>query len=90
MQCRKCGIEIADKALICYRCGTATVEARVKPPAGRPKRPSLVPLVAALLVMLASIAFGMTAPEESPFGIVAWVVAGVAGLVAIRSLARRG
>ena len=27
MQCRNCGAEIADKALICYRCGTATTEA---------------------------------------------------------------
>ena len=26
MICRKCGTEIAAKALICYRCGTATTE----------------------------------------------------------------
>ena len=31
MQCRNCGIDIADKALICYRCGTATAEAKFKP-----------------------------------------------------------
>jgi hypothetical protein len=31
MQCRNCGTEIADKALICYRCGTATTEAKFKP-----------------------------------------------------------
>ena len=31
MHCRNCGIEIADKALICYRCGTATTEAKYKP-----------------------------------------------------------
>jgi len=31
--CRHCGIEIADKALICYRCGTATTEAKFKPAA---------------------------------------------------------
>jgi len=31
MQCRQCGIEIADKALICYRCGTATTEAKYQP-----------------------------------------------------------
>jgi uncharacterized membrane protein YvbJ len=30
MQCRNCGTEIADKALICYRCGTATTEAKYK------------------------------------------------------------
>jgi hypothetical protein len=31
MQCRNCGTDIADKALICYRCGTATTEAKFKP-----------------------------------------------------------
>ena len=31
MQCRSCGAEIADKALICYKCGTATTEAKYQP-----------------------------------------------------------
>jgi uncharacterized membrane protein YvbJ len=31
MKCRTCGTEIADKALICYRCGVATTEARYRP-----------------------------------------------------------
>ena len=31
MQCRNCGTEIADKALICYKCGTATTEAKYQP-----------------------------------------------------------
>ena len=35
MICTHCGTEIADKALVCYRCGQATVEPRVKPGAGR-------------------------------------------------------
>jgi hypothetical protein len=37
MTCRTCGIEIADRALICYRCGTATTEAKFKPPSTRPR-----------------------------------------------------
>ena len=32
MKCRYCGTEIAEKALICYRCGHATSGPRVKPP----------------------------------------------------------
>src|SRR5438132_614247 len=57
MQCRNCGTEIADKALICYRCGTATTEARYHPYVA-PRRRSrttliLVVLIAALLVLLA-------------------------------------
>jgi len=33
MTCRNCGTEIAEKALICYRCGKATTDPRIKPPA---------------------------------------------------------
>ena len=40
MRCRQCGTEIADKALICYRCGTATSEAKFKAPAAAGRRPS--------------------------------------------------
>jgi hypothetical protein len=32
MQCRYCSTEIADNALICYRCGRATTDPKVKPP----------------------------------------------------------
>jgi hypothetical protein len=33
MQCRSCGAQIAANALICYKCGAATEEPRIKPPA---------------------------------------------------------
>jgi hypothetical protein len=33
MTCRHCGTEIAAKALICYRCGKATSDPVVAPPA---------------------------------------------------------
>jgi hypothetical protein len=32
MKCRHCGTDIADKALICYRCGRATADPRVRAP----------------------------------------------------------
>ena len=66
MQCRNCGTEIADKALICFRCGTATTEAKFKPPPRRagPPRATLrvllgpglltIVVVAALAVLLAT------------------------------------
>jgi hypothetical protein len=38
MKCRSCGTEIAANALICYKCGTATTEPRIQPPAARPRR----------------------------------------------------
>ena len=57
MVCKYCGTEIADKALICYRCGNATTEPRIKPPAEgplfeRPRR-SRMPVVIAVLIVLA-------------------------------------
>ena len=56
MRCRQCGTEIADKALICYRCGTATTEAKFKAPAtagrGRPRRRALAYAVALVLLIL--------------------------------------
>ena len=61
MICAHCGTEIADKALICYRCGNATAEPRIKPPAEgslfeRPRRSGL-PIVAIVsLVVLAIVA----------------------------------
>jgi hypothetical protein len=61
MTCKYCGTEIADKALICYRCGNATTEPRIKPPTEgslfeRPRR-SRRPLVAlVILIVLALLA----------------------------------
>ena len=56
MICSQCGTEIADKALICYRCGHPTAEPRVKPPAegplfDRPRRVRL-PIAAIVLVLI--------------------------------------
>ena len=56
MQCRNCGTEIADKALICYRCGTATTEAKYKPHTpsrtGSSSTILIVTVVVLLLVLL--------------------------------------
>jgi len=64
MKCAHCGTEIADKALVCYRCGHATTEPRVKPPAEgslferpRRRRPSLTILLAILIVALLVVWF---------------------------------
>ena len=61
MICKHCGTEIADKALICYRCGSATTEPRVKPPADgplfdRPRRSRLPSVLLAIAVVLAFVA----------------------------------
>jgi hypothetical protein len=55
--CAHCGTVIADKALICYRCGRATSEPRIAPPQegsifDRPRR-SRWPLVIGAATLLA-------------------------------------
>lgn len=55
MICATCGTEIADKALICYRCGQATTAPRIKPPADgplfdRPRR-SRLPLISMVIAV---------------------------------------
>jgi hypothetical protein len=53
MICKHCGTEIADKALICYKCGNATTEPRIKPPADGPlfDRPRRSPLPVVIIVL---------------------------------------
>ena len=54
MTCKYCGTDIADKALICYKCGNATTEPRIKPPADGPLfvRPRRSPLPVVIIVLL--------------------------------------
>ena len=59
MLCTHCGTEIADKALICYRCGNATTEPRIKPPVEgslfeRPRR-SRFPIVAIVVIVILAL-----------------------------------
>jgi uncharacterized membrane protein YvbJ len=58
MTCTHCGTEIADKALICYRCGHATSEPRIKPPDDGPifTRPRRSPLPTVVLIILIIVA----------------------------------
>jgi uncharacterized membrane protein YvbJ len=59
MKCRQCGTEIADKALICYRCGTATTEAKYKPhtPARSRSSSSTIVMTTLVVVVLVVLAY---------------------------------
>jgi uncharacterized membrane protein YvbJ len=57
MICKYCGTEIADRALICYKCGHATTEPRIKPPDEsslfeKPRRSRLPMVVIVVLIVL--------------------------------------
>ena len=56
MTCTHCGTEIADKALICFRCGAAVTEAVTKPYVPQKQtRPVVVYVVFAILVLIAAV-----------------------------------
>lgn len=52
MQCIKCQTEIADNALICFRCGAATTD-RQREPAANQRRPVWLWVALVVLVALA-------------------------------------
>jgi hypothetical protein len=83
MTCRNCGAEIADKALICYRCGTATAEARRQPVplprGGAGLAGRLTPLLALVALVLAALYLGQAGGQVPP--VVSYSVAGLAALV---------
>jgi Flp pilus assembly protein TadB len=88
MICKHCGTEIADKALVCYRCGRATAEPRVQP--GRPPAArSPIPMVAALAVLILSALFMARAASGELPRAVSYVVAGLAVVVLVWWIARR-
>jgi hypothetical protein len=59
MQCRNCGTEIADKAIICYRCGAATADPVRRPAALRRRRRRIAPLILLILVVLLLLLAGL-------------------------------
>ena len=93
MICRKCGTEIADKAIVCYRCGTGTTEPLRQPAAVQRRRSRLLPLVALVLLVLFGLYLGqagqMVLPPDSRYGIAAEICIGVAIVVLIIRMARR-
>jgi hypothetical protein len=90
MRCRHCGTEIADKALICFRCGTATTEPAFKPVPIRGKRPSnLLSILALVLLVVLALYMGRMASGEAP-RILRWAAAATAiVLVVLRAWWRR-
>ena len=71
MKCRNCGTEIAEKALICYRCGESTTVPRVQPPPP-PAQRGPIPVIVAMLVIIAAAAFGLPYLAPGPERIAGW------------------
>ena len=91
MRCRHCGIEIANKALICYRCGTATTEATFKPAVPRRRRslPLIVSVIVLVMLLIAALYIGRTVTSDTP-RLLSWVAVAFAAVsVAILVYVRR-
>jgi hypothetical protein len=88
--CRQCGTEIADKAIVCYRCGRSTAEP-VRPTGTRKTRPagsSLISLAALVILVVAGLFMGTTATGQVP-RVVAWVLSALGVLILLWRLLRR-
>ena len=91
MICRNCGTEIADKAIVCYRCGTSTTQPVRKPVDVKRRRGILLPLVALILLALAALFLGQAGQTTVPpnYRVPAEVVLGAAIVVTVLRMIRR-
>ena len=92
MQCRNCGTEIADKAIVCYRCGTPTTDPVRRPVSLKPKRSPLVAYISAAMLLLLALYLGQasrTAAEPDPLRLAAAALAVAAIIVLLVRVVRR-
>jgi hypothetical protein len=92
MLCKSCGTEIAEKAIVCYRCGTATTDPVRRPAAIKPKRSNLLWVVIAVVLTLAGLALGQmsrTAADPEPLQLAAGLAVGLAVAVLLLTVFRR-
>ena len=74
MKCRNCSAEIAEKAIVCYRCGTPTADLaevpRHAPPAARGRFALIIVLVLAAVALALYVVFSgrAAAADADPTG----------------------
>jgi hypothetical protein len=89
MLCQNCGTEIADKAIVCFRCGQATA-APLRKPAPPPSRwRSVAALLALVLLALAALFLGRAGTIDVPMEVRYGVMAIAVALLGWRLVARR-
>lgn len=92
MQCRNCGTEIADKAIVCFRCGAATTDPVRRPAPPTRRRGRFLSLVVIALLLLIALYLGQasrTAANPDTLQTVAGVLTGAALLLLIVRVVRR-
>jgi hypothetical protein len=92
MVCRSCGTEIADKAIVCFRCGAATTDPVRKAVPVRPRRSLLPSTLAAVVLLIAALYMGQasrSAANPDQWQTIAGVLAGAALLLLVLRVVRR-
>jgi hypothetical protein len=92
MKCRNCGTEIADKAIVCFRCGIATTDPVRKAAPVKQRRNPLLAIVTAVLLLLLALYMGQTsrtAANPGQWQTVAGVLAGAAIVILVVRVIRR-
>jgi hypothetical protein len=87
--CRACGAEIAEKALICYRCGAPTATPALKPPDPPGSSTALVATVLVLVALGGAAVFLQVAAQTPALKAAAWVVLGIAIVLVVAFRWRR-
>ena len=88
MTCKHCGTEIADKALICYRCGRATTDPMRRPPAARQGPGTVMTAAVLVLLVVAGLFMGQAQTDQLPQE-VAYGLSVVAAVLLVAVLWRR-
>jgi hypothetical protein len=92
VQCRSCGTEIADKAIVCFRCGASTTDPVRAPAPLKRRRSPLFSFVLAALLLLLALYMGQasrTAADPDRWQTGAGVLLGAALMIVLLRLIRR-
>jgi hypothetical protein len=92
MQCRHCGTEIADKAIICFRCGASTTDPVRKAVPIKPRRSPWLLAVVVLVLVLVALYLGQlsrTAANPELPQLAAGLALGIAVVVLLVGIFRR-
>ena len=91
MLCKHCGTEIANKAIVCYRCGAGTTDP-VRQPAQVKRRSPLFGFIVVALLLLLALFMGQasrTAADPNLYQTIAGLLVGAALVVFILRIVRR-
>jgi hypothetical protein len=92
MRCKSCGTEIADKAIVCFRCGAGTTDPVRKAVPVRPRRSILPSFVSVAVLLVGALYMGQasrTAADPERWQTIAAVLVGAAVVVLVVRVIRR-